>query len=261
MLRRPPMMPVSRMAKRVGAVLAALLLVIALPAALAEVTTPTDLETPLPTVTPDPGPTNAPPTEATPTDAPPPEGGGRPAGGRPSGSRPSGGGPGGASSEEEAGFRVTPGQALTKTHASGSGDMTAYGALALTLDSEPMTQLSLGGQALAIDCGGTAFTASLEDTTLTLTAESVAEWHLTLAALGTLRLSGIEQLRLQENGWFTDLDTALTLTGSAYARLRAQGFVSADFLLRVTAEGIAVDAAGETYRLNQSRLESEEDRS
>lgn len=251
------------MAKRAGAVLAALLLVIVLPAALAEVTTPTDLETPPPTMTPDPEPTGTPST-----DAPLPEGGdmpswggGRPAGSRPSGGRPSGGEPGGASSEEEAGFRVTPGQALTNTHASGSGDMTAYGALVLTLNSEPMTQLSLGGQALAIDCGGTAFTASLEASTLTLTAESAAEWHLTLAALGTLRLSGIEQLRLQENGWFADLDTALTLTGSAYARLRAHGFVSADFLLRVTAEGIAVDAAGETYRLHQSRLESEENRS
>ncbi len=276
MLLRPPSKPVSPMLKRTGLLLAALLLAIALPA-LAEIATPTDLETPPPMVTPDPEPTAAPPTDTPPTDVPatvipptdtplpegdgaPPWGGGRPSfGGRPSGSRPSGSKPGGASSGEDAGFLVTPGQALAKTHASGDGDMTAYGALPLALDGESMTLLTLGGQTVDVSCDA-AFTAAVGNAALTLAADACTEWRVTLAALDTLRISGIERVILQCAAWSAELDTSLTLTGSAYTRLRAQGYVAADFLLRVTAEGIAVDAAGETYRLHQGRLESEADR-
>ncbi len=265
------------MHKCLTALLAAMVFLAVGLAAHAEPTTPTDLTTPtdMPAVTPEPTPapspkpTDVPQVSPAPTEGPeaspmPGESGmppGRPGGGgRPSfGRRPSGGGQGGAS-EGETGFQVTPGKALTQTHASGSRDMTAYGTVSLTPDDEPMRQLTLGGQAVDIDCGGAVFTAAVEDATLTLTAENGAEWRATLAALDTLRISGIERVTLQCAAWCTELDTSLTFTGSAYVRLRAQGYVSADFLLRVTAEGVDVDAAGQTYRLHQSRLEREEER-
>jgi hypothetical protein len=49
--------------------------------------------------------------------------------------------------------------------------------------------------------------------------------------LKTLNLSGIRQLHLIGPEGETVLDTSMELTGSAYARARASGFVSSDFLL------------------------------
>ena len=175
-----------------------------------------------------------------------PEGGmpsGFPGGGRPAG----GGRPGGGKDGSSSG--ITPGKALTSSHARGNSEMLRHGAVALTADTETMDTLTLGGKSLALSCGGHAFTVSLEEDVLILQTDDADDWSLTMDVLKTLNLSGIRQLHLIGPGGETVLDTSMELTGSAYARARASGFVSSDFLLLRRGENWIVQVNEKEYRL------------
>ena len=164
-----------------------------------------------------------------------------------------GGSSGGSAPEgaAEQGFRVTPGQALTSSHASGDGDMQLYGTVALEASDEEMTCLTLGESELNLTLdGGAAFTASLDGSTLHLNpvAEG-ARWEISLSALQTLNRSGIETLTLATEDGEIELPTELELCGSVYGMLRAQGLVAKDFTLEVSADEQRVSVDGAQYLL------------
>ena len=164
------------------------------------------------------------------------------------------GGSGGGSVPESAveqGFRVTPGQALTSNHASGTGDMRIYGTVALETSDAEMTLLTLGETELNLTLdGGAAFTASLDASTLLLQPVAAgARWEINLSALQTLKRSGIETLTLAIDGAEIELPTALELGGSVYGMLRAQGLVAKDFTLEISAEAQTVRVNGAQYLL------------
>ena len=163
-------------------------------------------------------------------------GGGRPSGG--SGGRSGGGSGGGGEGVEEQGFRITPGEALTSSHASGSGDMHIYGTVALELSDGEMTRLTLGEDVLELTLdGGAAFTGSIDQSTLRLeTVAQGAHWEIKLSALQTLNRSGIASLTLASGDGEIRLPTDLELCGSIYGMLRAQGLVAKDFTLELSAE-------------------------
>ncbi len=181
--------------------------------------------------------------------------GGGPGGGMPGGGRPSGGG-GSPEGMEAQGFRVTPGEALTGSHASGTGDMQLYGTVALETSDDEMTLLTLGETELNLTLdGGAAFTASLEDSTLRLNPVAAgARWEIRLSALQTLNRSGIETLTLVTEGREIQLSTSLELCGSVYGMLRAQGLVAKDFTLEISADQQIVRVGGAQYLLNGGEL-------
>ena len=157
---------------------------------------------------------------------------------------------------EAQGFRVTPGEALTSSHASGDGDMRIYGTVALEASDDEMTLLTLGEDQLNLTLdGGAAFTASLEDSTLRLNPVAAgARWEIRLSALQTLNCSGIETLRLATEDGEIELSTSLELCGSVYGMLRAQGLVAKDFTLEISADQQIVCVGGAQYLLNGGEL-------
>ena len=177
-------------------------------------------------------------------------GGGMPGGGRPSGA---GGSPEGMADQ---GFRVTPGEALTSSHASGDGDMRIYGTVALEASDDEMTLLTLGEDQLNLTLdGGAAFTATLDDSTLYLEPVAAgARWEIRLSALQTLNRSGIETLTLATGDGEIQLPTSLELCGSIYGMLRAQGLVAKDFTLEISADQQIVCVGGAQYLLNGGEL-------
>ena len=180
--------------------------------------------------------------------------GGRPSGGRPSGGsggRSGGGSGGGGEGVEEQGFRITPGEALTSSHASGSGDMHIYGTVALELSDGEMTRLTLGEDVLELTLdGGAAFTGSIDQSTLRLeTVAQGARWEIKLSALQTLNRSGIASLTLASGDGEIRLPTDLELCGSIYGMLRAQGLVTKDFTLELSAEERIVCVGENCYLL------------
>ena len=176
-------------------------------------------------------------------------GGGRPSGG--SGGRSGGGSGGGGEGMEEQGFRITPGEALTSSHASGSGDMHIYGTVALELSDGEMTRLTLGEDVLELTLdGGAAFTGSIDQSTLRLEAVAQgARWEIKLSALQTLNRSGIASLTLASGDGEIRLPTDLELCGSIYGMLRAQGLVAKDFTLELSAEERIVCVGENRYLL------------
>ncbi|MBR1407706.1 MAG: hypothetical protein IJ573_02260 [Clostridia bacterium] len=153
-------------------------------------------------------------------------------------------------------LNITPGEAITRQHASGSKDMTLYGTVNLTTDDAPMTKLRLGGETLEVTCGGGEINALISGDCLTLRSAG-GNWRLTQKALHTLRDSGIRTLRLMmPDGSIRELDTDLQLTGRRYALLRARGLVSKDFVLSPAAEAgnWLVEADGERYDLTEKEL-------
>ena len=178
--------------------------------------------------------------------------GGKPRGG---GARSGGNKGGSGDTEAEQGFTVTPGQALSNTHTSGSKDMRLYGAVNLSVDGEAaMNRLTLDGTALDIRLGDDApFTASVEDGVLSLIPAGDAQsWLLNGLALKTLARSGVDILRLELNGSAVDFPTEPVLSGSVYAALRAEGRSSGDYRYTVTADGASLTVGERTYMLTET---------
>lgn len=162
---------------------------------------------------------------------------------------------GGGSRRSGASGGITPGKALTSTHARGTGDTLAYGTVRLSVEPGGMQILTLGGQELPLDCGGERFTASLEGDVLHLVCGEGDGWRLTMDALGTLRRSGIRQVRLTGAESETSLDTDMELAGMAYGRERAEGFVSSDFRMIRQETEWRVQVEDREYRLAGNELE------
>ena len=172
-----------------------------------------------------------------------------------------GGGFGGGRSGAGAGAQtggITAGEALTKTHAEGSGIVILYGALTLETTGKQMQVLTLGGEELPLDCGGVSFHAEIAEDSITLTAEEAGCWSLNQALLKRLSLSGIRELVLADPEGETQLDTGLEFSGNAFARERAQGYVSSDFVLSLIAGEWQVQVEDRTYRLDGTELKKTE---
>lgn len=171
------------------------------------------------------------------------------------GGRPSGGaGFDGDMPQEEQGFHVTPGVALTDAHASGSKDMSNYGAANLSLPEAPVAWLALSGNAADVRrADWNSFTAALDEDTLTLSCgDSAAEWVVNPLALTALRLSDVAELELNFGAESVVLPTDLEFTGTVYASYRMQGYVSKDFELHISLRGITAVVDGETYALDST---------
>ncbi len=186
-----------------------------------------------------------------------PGGGGKPSGG--GGGKPFGGGSGvgagGSAAEQETGFRITPGDALTGSHTSGNKDMTLYGTVTLDLPETAMTQLCMGDAELGIclENGEQSFTAAIEGDRLILTPETTGKrWVLNGLSLGILARSGIASITLGTDDGSVDLPTAWQLQGRTYSQLCSKGYVSADYDYIVTEESILVRTAGCLYRVDDS---------
>ena len=155
----------------------------------------------------------------------------------------------------DAGLHVTPGEALTDSHASGTRDMQLYGTVALEPSNEAATALVMGGETLPVqlDGGDGAFTAALDGQTLILTPQNGGTlWSLDGRTLKTLMDSGVKSIVFELNGARMELDTAAELCGEIYGALRARGLVSKDFLWTISADGIRIQADGETWSLGEN---------
>ena len=180
-----------------------------------------------------------------------PSGGGFPSRGVSTGGMPSASGE--APADEE--LHITPGEALTDSHASGTKDMQLYGTVALEPSNEAATALVMGGETLPVqlDGGDGAFTAALDGQTLILTPQNGGTlWSLDGRTLKTLMDSGVESIVFELNGAQMELDTAAELCGENYGALRARGFVSKDFFWTLSADGIRIQADGETWSLGEN---------
>ena len=180
-----------------------------------------------------------------------PEGGQPQGGGHGGGKRSGGAGQDAAGAQEPQGFHITPGTALTSAHASGTKDMRLYGTVELAASEEPMTTLTLGGEALDIALeDGAPFKAALDGNALTLTAEGGEAWLLNGLSLKRLSDSGIGAITLKTGEWQGELSTDPDLQGEIYARLRTEGVPSSDYRYTVSAAGVLVTVNGETYALD-----------
>lgn len=162
---------------------------------------------------------------------------------------------GGAMPEEEQGFRVTPGEALTSSHTSGSKDMQLYGTVETNALEGSMSILVLDDVQLdiALDDQNSSFFAVCEEDTLILTPESEGNvWSVNALALKTLSRSGIECIRLMFGEEAVELSTHWNLQGSEYAHLCAEGYVSKDYTLTITGEQTLVAVANEIYTINEN---------
>ena len=179
-------------------------------------------------------------------------GGGFP-GGFSGGGLPSGGGGMGDMAEQEQGFHVTPGTALTDTHAGGNKTLTAFAAADIADTGEAVSAITQydSGETLTLDDGAT-FTVQTEGTTLTLQPEAEGEgWRMSLLMLEGLERSGIDTLCLNfADGSSTTIDTALELSGTIWGQLRSAGYVGKDCVLTVCADGITAEIDGTAYLLN-----------
>lgn len=145
----------------------------------------------------------------------------------------------------EAGFHVTPGEALTDIHTSGDCKTLIYGCVVLTGDeASPLEDDS--GERLAIqllqDGESVAFAAEIEEDTLILTGEAGC-WQVGGAALKCLAQSGVTRLVLVTGGESAWMPTEGFASGFAWDRLQMQGMPSARFVYEL-------DAAEQTMRLN-----------
>ncbi len=178
-------------------------------------------------------------------------GGGFPSRGVSAGGMPSASG----EAPEDEGLHITPGEALTDSHASGTKDMQLYGTVALEPSNEAATALVLGGETLPVqlDGGDGEFTAALDGQTLILTPQNGGTlWSLDGRTLKTLMDSGVASIVFELDGVRMELDTAAGLCGENYGALRARGFVSKDFLWTLSADGIRIQADGETWSLGEN---------
>ncbi len=180
--------------------------------------------------------------------------GGFPSGGFPSGSFAGGTMPEGMMQEEQ-GFHVTPGEALTDSHTSGTGTMLAFGAVEIAFSSQSMTKLTLGETELDIvlDDAQNAFYVSQQDDVLVLTpAAEGNQWSVNGYALKVLNRSGIESVRLVLGEDVIEIATNCALQGTVFGKLSAQGYVSKDYTWNVTTQGMTVQVAGVEYTINEN---------
>ena len=186
-----------------------------------------------------------------------PGGGGMPSGGGGSGGGGSGsGGTGGGEMEEEPGG-ITPGEALTSSHASGDMDMSRYWSVETSVSEDAEQTLTLGGEALDITLADGDFTAAVADGTLTLSAQSGSAFRVNGYALKLLSVSGITALTLTAGDETVTIPTENYLAGTAYAALRARGLVSKDFTIELTLSGsmaVTVEAAGDAYPVDGASM-------
>ena len=145
---------------------------------------------------------------------------------------------------------ITPGEAITRQHAVGSKDMTLYGTVnTAAVQDLPMTALTFDGTALDVNCGGERFTAAMSEKTLVLSSLGDG-WRISQKALSVLKASGVDDIRLTlSDGTKLSIPTDLEFEGRHYARLRALGYVSKDFILKVKDGALAVECDGTTYDL------------
>ena len=178
--------------------------------------------------------------------------GGFPGGRFPGGSRPSGSSAMGDMPQEEQGFRVTPGKALTSKHSSGTMDTTAYTQSEIIASEEAITALTLSSTRTEITLdNGAAFFVHNEDGELHLTPESAGDrWRLNALAMNTLSESGIDRVVFRLGNSSCTLPTQMDFSGSIYASLRAEGYVSKDMEICIDARGVRVYIAGGVYQIN-----------
>ncbi|MBP3409907.1 MAG: procyclic acidic repetitive family protein, partial [Clostridia bacterium] len=184
----------------------------------------------------------------------------RPAGRFPGGSRPSGGQPsgsasmGGEAAQEEQGFRITPGKALTSKHSSGTKNMNAYTHSEIPASGEAITALVLSSTQSQITLdNGAAFHVFREDAGLQLVPESEGEaWQLNALAMNTLAGNGIECVVFHVGEASYTMSTEMEFSGSVYASLRAEGYVSKDMEIIIDGQGMYVHIAGGVYRIGSN---------
>ena len=155
------------------------------------------------------------------------------------------------------GPRITPGEALTDTHASGDRSMLRYSAVELEASGESMSRLVLGGTALDVMLGGgeETFRADIEGRMLVLTSQGGGQaWTLNGLALRRLSDSGIDLILLNGGDWSRELLTQMPLRGEVYARLRAEGHASSSFDYVVSEDGVRVRVDGTEYVLDDGAL-------
>ena len=171
-------------------------------------------------------------------------------GGKPGGSAAMGG----EMPQEEQGFRVTPGEALTSKHASGTKDTTAYTHSEIADTEEAVTALALSSTQTEITLDkGAAFFVIKDDARLQLVPESEGErWQLNALAMTTLAQSGVERVVFHVDNLSYSLPTQIKFSGSVYASLRADGYVSKDMEIRIDARGVRVYIAGGVYQINEN---------
>ena len=162
----------------------------------------------------------------------------------------------GESVQQEQGFRVTPGEALTDSHASGTKSMRAYGTVNVILTGEPMTILTLDDTTLsiALDDQQNSFYAALQENVLVLTpvAEEGEEWTVNAFALKVLKKSGVDAMRLTLGEKAVEIPTDWQMQGTVYARLSMAGYVSKDYTLHVTADSLLVSVGEQSYRISEN---------
>lgn len=123
--------------------------------------------------------------------------------------------------EESNPFGITPGEALTDSHASGDADTTAYGAARLELSGEVQTVLACAGAQIS-QAQGFVATLSEDARTLTLTSAGT-QWRFGGDALEALRAAGVDTVILCSGEAQLYIDTAGFVCGQGYDALRSRG--------------------------------------
>ena len=179
-------------------------------------------------------------------------GGGFPDGSFPGGRGFPGGGRGaGDADEAEQGFHVTPGTALTSSHASGVKTLAAFGSVQVSGGDEAVSAIEQvdSGEKLLLDNGESTFYVSVDGDNLTLRPEGSGEcWQFSLLMLEALRRGGVAELCLGfVDGDTIALDTGFEMGGTLWGRLRSAGYVGKDCLLLVSASGMRARINGIDY--------------
>lgn len=157
--------------------------------------------------------------------------------------------------QEEQGFRITPGVALTSKHASGSMDASAYASSEIPESETGLSALKLSSTQteITLDGGESSFSVHLDQGKLVLQPEAQGEcWQLSLLAMNTLAQSGVDRVTFYLGADCRSMPCGLELKGEIYASLRAQGYVSKDAILKIDARGVRVCIADGEYSINES---------
>lgn len=153
------------------------------------------------------------------------------------------------------GFHITPGEALTGKHASGTKNTDAYSFSKVEASEEAVWQLYLEStqSRIVLDDGESSFFISTEGEHLALMPETNGEsWRFSALAIKTLANSGFDSVTFYLGGESLTMQTALEFSGEAYATLRSQGYVLKDMEIEISTDGICVSVAGKNYSINES---------